>query len=97
MIHPDGHSEVILAVPKYGFNWQTDYAFAVPLRVPKGSTLKSIAHYDNSRQNKANPDPTQPVYYGDQTWEEMSVHRTAVQRRQGSADYDGAAALSCGG
>jgi hypothetical protein len=33
--------------------------------------LKSVAHYDNSRQNKANPDPTQPVYYGDQTWEEM--------------------------
>jgi hypothetical protein len=33
--------------------------------------LKSVAHYDNSKANKSNPDPTQPVYWGDQTWEEM--------------------------
>jgi hypothetical protein len=71
LTYPDGRSEVILSVPKYDFNWQTDYVFATPLRVPKGSTLTSIAHYDNSRDNKANPDPTQPVYWGDQTWEEM--------------------------
>ena len=64
MTYPDGRSEVILAIPRF-------YAFAKPLRVPKGSVLKSVAHYDNSRANKANPDPTQGVYQGDQTWEEM--------------------------
>ena len=69
--YPDGRSEVILSVPRYDFNWQTDYVFATPLRVPKGSTLRSVAHYDNSKDNQANPDPTQPVYWGDQTWEEM--------------------------
>ncbi len=58
-------------MPRYDFNWQTDYVFATPLRVPKGSVLKAVAHYDNSKQNKSNPDPTQPVYWGDQTWEEM--------------------------
>ena len=41
------------------------------LRLPKGSILKSVAHYDNSKENKANPDATQSVYWGDQTWEEM--------------------------
>jgi hypothetical protein len=71
LTYPDGRSEVILSVPRYDFNWQTDYVFATPLRVPKGSILTSVAHYDNSKENKANPDPTQPVYWGDQTWEEM--------------------------
>ena len=58
-------------MPNYDFNWQTQYVFAQPLRVPKGATLKSVAHYDNSKTNKANPDSTQDVYWGDQTWEEM--------------------------
>ena len=62
---------MLLAVPKYDFNWQTEYIFQQPLRVPKGAILKSVAHYDNSAANKSNPDPTQPVYWGDQTWEEM--------------------------
>jgi hypothetical protein len=71
LTYPDGRSEIILSVPRYDFNWQTDYVFATPLRVPKGAILTSVAHYDNSKDNKANPDPTQPVYWGDQTWEEM--------------------------
>jgi Copper type II ascorbate-dependent monooxygenase, C-terminal domain len=71
LTYPDGRAEVILSVPNYDFNWQTDYVFATPLRVPKGATLKSVAHYNNSTSNKANPDPTKDVYWGDQTWEEM--------------------------
>ena len=69
--YPDGRSEVLLAVPNYDFNWQTGYLFRTPLRVPKGSVLKAVAHYDNSKENKANPDFTKDVYWGDQTWEEM--------------------------
>jgi hypothetical protein len=71
LTYPDGREQILLSVPKYDFNWQTEYIFAEPLRIPKGSTLKSVAHYDNSKANKANPDSTQPVYWGDQTWEEM--------------------------
>jgi hypothetical protein len=71
LTYPDGRQETLLAVPKYDFNWQTEYKFAQPLRIPKGSTLRSVAHYDNSKANKANPDATQDVYWGDQTWEEM--------------------------
>jgi hypothetical protein len=71
LTYPDGRTETLLAVPKYDFNWQTEYIFASPLRVPKGSTLKAVAHYDNSTANKSNPDPTKDVYWGDQTWEEM--------------------------
>jgi len=71
MVYPDGRSEVVLAVPKYDFNWQTYYEFTTPLRAPKGSRLESTAHYDNSAANKSNPDPKIDVKWGDQTWEEM--------------------------
>ena len=67
----DGTSEVILDVPRYDFNWQTNYFFAKPLEVPAGARIKSVAWYDNSASNKSNPDPTIDVRWGDQTWEEM--------------------------
>jgi hypothetical protein len=70
-IYPDGRSEILLAVPKYDFNWQTDYVFAEPLKLPKGTKIRAVAHYDNSAANKSNPDPTTEVRWGDQTWEEM--------------------------
>jgi hypothetical protein len=70
-IYPDGRSEIILNVPKYDFNWQTDYVFKKPLQMPKGTKIHTTAWYDNSTANKANPDPTKDVYWGDQTWEEM--------------------------
>jgi hypothetical protein len=69
--YPDGRSEVILSVPKYDFNWQTEYIFAQPLKLPKGTRIHAVAHYDNSAANKSNPDPTTDVAWGDQTWEEM--------------------------
>lgn len=69
--YPDGRTQVVLAVPQYDFNWQTDYVFKEPLKLPKGSILKTMAWYDNSTANRSNPDPTVDVHWGDQTWEEM--------------------------
>jgi hypothetical protein len=69
--YPDGRTETILAVPNYDFDWQTEYEFKQPLRLPKGTKLHASAWYDNSPGNKANPDPTKDVWWGDQTWEEM--------------------------
>jgi len=71
VIYPDGRKEVILSVPKYDFNWQHEYVFTEPLRMPAGSKLYAKAWYDNSAKNKSNPDPTKQVTWGDQTWEEM--------------------------
>jgi hypothetical protein len=70
-IFPDGRSEILLSVPKYDFNWQTDYVFAQPVKLPKGTRIRAVAHYDNSAANKNNPDPKAAVTWGDQTWEEM--------------------------
>src|SRR5262249_38746218 len=72
--HPaDGKKETLLSVPKYNFNWQSGYRLEKPLRMPKGSKIRCLAHFDNSTKNPHNPDPTIPVYWGDQTWEEMMV------------------------
>jgi hypothetical protein len=71
VIYPDGRKQVVLSVPNYDFNWQTYYVFAEPLAVPKGSRLEATGYYDNSANNKWNPDPTIEVKWGEQTWEEM--------------------------
>jgi hypothetical protein len=68
---PGGGEEAVLDVPKYDFNWQTTYELTEPKRLPKGTTLLYSTTYDNSSQNKSNPDPNIEVRWGEQTWEEM--------------------------
>lgn len=70
-IYPDGRSEVLLAVPRYNFDWQVYYYPEKPLAAPKGTRLEAVAHYDNSTRNTRNPDPTKEVRFGEQTWDEM--------------------------
>jgi peroxiredoxin/mono/diheme cytochrome c family protein len=69
--YPDGTKEILLNVPAYDFNWQLRYQFQEPKLMPKGTRIVCTAHFDNSADNLANPDPSQTVTYGDQTWEEM--------------------------
>src|SRR5688572_15242335 len=71
--YPDGRKEILLRVPKYDFGWQTDYWLAQPLLLPKGTKVHVSAHFDNSPENRANPDPKATVRWGDQTWEEMMI------------------------
>ncbi len=73
IVYPDGRRDVALNVPRWDFNWQHNYIFKQPLKVPSGTRLECTAHYDNSAANKANPDPTKDVRWGDQTWEEMMI------------------------
>jgi hypothetical protein len=69
--YPDGKTETILSVPRYDFGWQTTYQLAEPKRLPKGTRMHCVAHFDNSEDNLANPDPSKDVSWGEQTWEEM--------------------------
>jgi peroxiredoxin len=69
--YPDGREEVLLNVPRYEFNWQTTYVLKTPVVLPAGTKVKYIMSYDNSTQNKANPDPNREVPWGQQTWDEM--------------------------
>ncbi|HXA38686.1 MAG TPA: hypothetical protein VNW53_06780 [Phenylobacterium sp.] len=69
--YPDGKEEMLLAMPRYDFNWQWDYVLAKPLNVPAGSKIITRWVYDNSTRNPGNPDPTKTVYWGEQSFEEM--------------------------
>ena len=71
LVFPDGKEQVVLNVPRYDFNWQLGYELAQPIQVPKGTKLVVLGHYDNSVNNKFNPDPGRTVYQGNMTWEEM--------------------------
>ncbi len=73
LVLPDGTSKVLLAVPKFDFNWQLNYWLKEPVAAPKGSKIECVAHHDNSTGNKFNPDPTKEVRWGPQTWEEMMI------------------------
>jgi peroxiredoxin len=77
--YPDGKMKELLAMPRYDFNWQRDYTFATPIKLPAGSRL--IAHwtYDNSKENPHNPDPNKEIHWGEQSWDEMFY--TAIRYR----------------
>ncbi len=70
---PDGKTETLLSVPHYSFSWQLGYFPEKPMLLPKGTKIDVTAHFDNSANNKANPNPQAEVRYGDQSWEEMMI------------------------
>ena len=63
----------LLNVPNYDFNWQHVYELAEPLPLTSVDELEFTIRFDNSDRNPFNPDPSQYVTWGDQTWEEMAV------------------------
>jgi hypothetical protein len=71
LTYPNGREQVLLRVPKYDFNWQLPYELKEPLKVPAGSTIKAIARYDNSVNNRFNPAPNKEVYWSEQSWDDM--------------------------
>jgi hypothetical protein len=71
VVRPNGNREVLLHVPRYDFNWQLVYRLKEPKLIEKGSRLIVTAHYDNSPNNRFNPDPSQNIRWGDKSEEEM--------------------------
>jgi hypothetical protein len=69
--YPDGREEILLKIPRYDFNWQVIYALEEPIKIPAGSVLRAVAHYDNSKNNKFNPTPDQELPWVSQSWHEM--------------------------
>ncbi len=68
-----GRIEILLDVPHYDFNWQHIYELSQPMKLDKIDELKFTVKFDNSEQNPFNPDPSEYVTWGDQTWEEMAI------------------------
>jgi mono/diheme cytochrome c family protein len=77
--YPDGREQVLLSVPRYDFNWQATYALTEPKLIPAGTRITHTTTYDNSVQNRANPDPNRVVPWGEQSWDEM-LYGTVIYR-----------------
>ncbi|HEY2752452.1 hypothetical protein [Phenylobacterium sp.] len=69
--YPDGKQKLLIAMPRYDFNWQRAYTFAEPVKMPAGSRLIAHYWYDNSKRNPHNPDPNIEVTWGEQSFQEM--------------------------
>jgi peroxiredoxin len=67
--YPGGQRETLLQIPNFNFNWQL--AYECRNRLPAGTKIEAVAHFDNSKFNPYNPDPTRTVPYGPQTYDEM--------------------------
>ena len=71
-VYPDGRQELLVATPAFDFNWQRRYVFREPVRLPAGSTLRFVGHWDNSRLNPNNPDAGRIVLFGEESFDEMA-------------------------
>jgi hypothetical protein len=72
-IYADGRREMLSQISDFNFNWHNMYIYedAVAPLLPKGTILHFVTWYDNTSNNKANPDPDQWVGWGDRTVDEM--------------------------
>jgi hypothetical protein len=70
LIYPTGETQTVFK-GQWNFEWQIGYQMEKPIVMPKGTRILAIAHFDNSADNKYNPDPSKQVLWGDQNWDEM--------------------------
>jgi mono/diheme cytochrome c family protein len=69
---PDGHTEPLIFIDDWDFNWQGWYQLAEPKRLPAGTVVDVELIYDNSAANPRNPhSPPQRVTWGLESTDEM--------------------------
>ena len=70
---PDGTQRWLIQINDWDFNWQDEYRYAEPVRLPSGSTLAMRYLYDNSADNPRNPSrPPRRVRFGPGATDEMA-------------------------
>lgn len=72
-IYPNGQVEMLSHVENFNFNWHVNYVYAddVSPLLPAGTMIKLTAWHDNTSANRANPDPTQWVGWGQRSYDDM--------------------------
>ena len=69
---PSGTRRELLRIDDWSFDWQDEYRYQEPVRLPRGSRISMRISYDNSAGNPRNPShPPKRVTYGWKTFEEM--------------------------
>lgn len=69
---PDKTARTLIEIPHWNYNWQDEYYYERPFKLPAGTRLEVEALFDNSAENPSNPrSPPQRVTWGDGTNDEM--------------------------
>ena len=88
---PDGSRRTLLRIPDWNFDWQQQYTYQSPVRLPAGTRLELEFTYDNSAANPRNPHhPPQRITWGPGSADEMAGLHLAVS----PAEEDDAEELS---
>ena len=84
---PDGTTKSLFYIDDWDFNWQGDYFYENPVRLPAGTTVKGVVTFDNSAENPHNPhNPPRRVRWGFESTDEMgSVNFRAVPVKESDA------------
>ena len=73
-ILPGGQAESLITIDDWRFNWQSQYFYARPLRLPAGTRIEFEVEFDNSDLNPLNPHtPPRWVHWGEESSQEMAV------------------------
>lgn len=71
---PDGTEKKLFRIGEWDFNWQGQYAYEEPVRLPKGTRIETLITYDNSADNPFNPNsPPRRIYWGEESTDEMGA------------------------
>jgi hypothetical protein len=77
---PDGSVTPLIRIKDWDFNWQGQYRYSTPVKLPKGTRVELEYTYDNSAANPRNPsNPPVGVHWGEQTTNEMAVAFMSVK------------------
>lgn len=75
--YPDGSSELLLEVPRYDWNWQTNYTYKVPKTLPAGTRVEVSMWFENTeardQETLLDIDPHRAVRFGGPTTDEMML------------------------
>ena len=69
---PDKTEKTLIDIKNWNYNWQDEYYYERPFKLPEGTRLDVEAVFDNSAENPSNPSsPPKRVTWGDGTKDEM--------------------------
>jgi len=72
-ILPNGRKQWLIRIRNWNFDWQEQYRYVTPLKLPADTDLQMEFTYDNSDANPRNPNhPPKRVVWGPDTTDEMA-------------------------